>query len=145
MNIINLLKADHKKVKEIFSEIEETSSKAEKKRTKLFETLHQELAIHEKIEETIFYPRLKKEKEAKDIVLESYEEHHVMDLLLQELAELEPGAESWLPKLIVLKEVVEHHVKEEEKELFPQTQKLLPKEELETMGMEATALKEENS
>lgn len=143
MDILQLLKADHDKVKEIISTLCETSTTAIKTQIKLFNTLKDELELHEKIEETIFYPVLKKHQETKDLVLEAFEEHHVVDLILEELEKIEPKEEDWKPKLTVLKENLEHHIKEEESELFPKTKKLLDQATLNEMGQEMQKTKEQ--
>ena len=141
MNILDLLKTDHNKVKEIISTLCETSNTAIKTQLKLFNTLKEELELHEKIEETIFYPALKKHQETKDLVLEAFEEHHVIDLILEELEKTEPKEENWKPKLTVLKENLEHHIKEEENDLFPKTKKVLDQATLKEMGEKMLLMK----
>ncbi len=143
MDILDLLKTDHDKVKEIISTLCETSSTAIKTQLKLFNTLKEEIDLHEKIEETIFYPALKKFKETEDLVLEAFEEHHVVDLILEELQKAEPKEENWKPKLTVLRENLEHHIEEEENELFPKTKKVLNQETLNEMGQEMQKIKEQ--
>ena len=88
MNAISLLKADHDKVKKLLAELETTTERGVKTRSELFATIKGELTIHEVIEEEIFYPELKAHPKARDIVLEGYEEHHVVDLLMGELEDL---------------------------------------------------------
>ncbi len=144
MTILELLKKDHKVVKDILKELGETSPRAIKTKIGLFKNLKHELDLHEKVEETIFYPPLKKHNETKDLILEAYEEHHVVDLILQELEELEPKEESWMPKLTVLKENVEHHIHEEEEELFPKVEKIFDQDTLIKMGKEMLQMKIEN-
>ena len=85
MDAIALLKADHDKVKKMLADGEETTERAEKTRTELFDKLKSEMLIHERIEEEIFYPALKSHPKARDIVLEGYEEHHVVDEIMGEL------------------------------------------------------------
>src|SRR3954452_17377380 len=82
------------------------------------------LTLHEEIEETFFYPRLKEKSTSEDLVLESYQEHHVMDLLMGEISKLKPSDEEWEPKITVLQENTEHHIEEEEGELFPKVRKI---------------------
>src|ERR1044072_9876921 len=103
MNAFQLLKEDHQKVSGIFQQIEPTTERAEKTRTELFAQLKQELDIHARIEETIFYPAIKQAKETHDITLEAYEEHNVVKQLLAELDELSKSDETWGAKLKVLK------------------------------------------
>ncbi|MBY0462317.1 MAG: hemerythrin domain-containing protein [Alphaproteobacteria bacterium] len=143
MNILDLLKTDHNKVKEIISTLCETSNTAIKTQLKLFNTLKEELELHEKIEEIIFYPALKKHQETKDLVLEAFEEHHVIDLILEELEKTEPKEENWKPKLTVLKENLEHHIKEEENDLFPKTKKVLDQTTLNEMGEKMLLMKKD--
>jgi hemerythrin superfamily protein len=85
MNAITLLEEDHAKVKTLLSELESTTERGVKTRSELFATIKGELTLHETVEEEIFYPALKAHPKAKDIVLEGYEEHHVVDLLMSEL------------------------------------------------------------
>lgn len=134
MNVISLLKADHKKVAGIFEKLEPTTERGVKTRTELFTTLKQELDAHAYIEETYLYPVLEKADETHDIALEAVEEHSVVKTLLAELEQLPKDDESWGAKLKVLKENVEHHVEEEEGEMFTKARKVLSEAELESLG-----------
>ena len=134
MNAIQLLKEDHKKVSGIFEQLEPTTERAEKTRTELFAKLKQELDIHAHIEETIFYPAIKQEAETREIVLEGFEEHHVVKMLLKELEALPVDTEQWTAKLKVLQENVEHHVEEEEGEMFQKARDVLSEEQIEQLG-----------
>jgi len=134
MNAIELLKADHEKVSEIFEKLEDTTESDEKTRTELFTKLKQELDLHAHIEETIFYPVLKKAEETRDITMEGIQEHHVVKVLLGELNSMGAGSEVWTAKLKVLQENVEHHVEEEEDDMFKSARQVLSKERLEELG-----------
>ena len=129
MDVFKLLKQDHREVEQLFKKIEKSSESARKTREKTFKQLAQELTAHTAVEERIVYPRLKEIKGLKDTVNEGFEEHHVAKQLLEELNELPSDNEQWKAKLSVLKEIVQHHVQEEEKELFPKAQKALDKKE----------------
>jgi iron-sulfur cluster repair protein YtfE (RIC family) len=133
MNAFTLLKADHKKVAGLLEKIDETTERAVKTREELFTQLKTELDIHTRIEEEIFYPALKDADETRDITLEAYEEHNVVKTLLGELESLGKDQEEWTAKFTVLKENIEHHVEEEEGEMFPKAKKVLG-EEAETLG-----------
>jgi len=122
------LKKDHRKVEDLFSQIEKAGDKAAKKREKLFQTLKLELTAHAEAEEQVLYAEIKKVEKLKDLSLEAYEEHHVVKILLEELTELSAEDEKWMAKLTVLKEMIEHHVEEEEGEMFPKAEKSLDKE-----------------
>jgi hypothetical protein len=142
MDALSLLKADHDKVKKMLAKGEETTDRAEKTRTELFATLKAELMIHERIEEEIFYPALKSHPKAKDIVLEAYEEHHVVDEIMGELEATDVGDETWGAKFKVMKENIEHHIEEEEGEMFKQVRSVFETEELETLGARMMELKQ---
>jgi hemerythrin superfamily protein len=129
-----MLKADHDKVKKLLTELESTTERGVKTRAELFATIKGELTVHEVIEEEIFYPALKSHPKAKDIVLEGYEEHHVVDLLMGELEALDVSDETWGAKAIVMKENVEHHIEEEEGEMFKQARQVFDRQELEDLG-----------
>jgi hemerythrin-like domain-containing protein len=134
MDAIALLTADHDKVKKLLTELDSTTERGVKTREELFATIKGELTVHEVIEEEIFYPALKEHPKAKDIVLEAYEEHHVVDQVMAELEGLDVSDETWGAKATVMKENVEHHIDEEEREMFAQARKVFDKAELEQLG-----------
>lgn len=145
MDAIKLLKEDHKKVKALFEEVEGLGERASTQRKNLFQKIDQELTLHSKIEETLFYPEFKKRaenSEERDEVLEAYEEHGVVKVMIGELEDLDPKDEKYKPKLTVLKELVLHHVKEEEGELFPMARELFEPDELNRIGDRIVAAKE---
>jgi len=142
MDAIALLKADHEKMKGLLNELEATTERGVKTRTELFATIKGELTLHEIIEEEIFYPELKAHPKAKDIVLEAYEEHHVVDLLVGELEALDVGDETWGAKATVMKENIEHHIEEEEGEMFKQARQVFDAAELDDLGTRMEARKQ---
>jgi hemerythrin superfamily protein len=145
MDAIKLLKEDHKKVKALFEQVEGLGDRAATQRKNLFQKIDKELTLHSKIEETLFYPEFKKRaknSEERDEVLEAYEEHGVVKVMIGELEDLDPKDEKYKPKLAVLKELVLHHVKEEEGELFPMARELFEPEELNRIGDRIVAAKE---
>src|SRR6185436_18619884 len=137
MDAFELLKKDHKKVSGLFEQIEQASGTAKKS---IFTQLKSELDLHAQIEEMIFYPALENKDESRDITLEAYEEHKVVKDLLAELA-AQPHSDEWDAKLTVLKENVEHHVEEEEGELFDKAEAVLSDEQIERLGAEMEAAK----
>jgi hemerythrin superfamily protein len=141
MDAIAMLKADHDKVKKLLEELVTTTERGVKTRADLFSTIKGELTIHELIEEEIFYPALKSHPKAVDIVLEGYEEHHVVDLLMGELEDLDVADETWGAKAMVMKENVEHHIEEEEGEMFPKARQVFARQELKELGARMTARK----
>ncbi len=145
MDAITLLKTDHVKVKGLLTELESTTERGVKTRTELFATIKGELTLHEIVEEEIFYPELKAHPKAKDIVLEGYEEHHVVDVLMSELEALDVADETWGAKALVMKENIEHHIEEEEGEMFTKARSVFDKAELEDLGRRMEARKQSAS
>src|SRR6476660_5614070 len=141
MNAITLLEADHQKFKKLLNELESTTARGVKTRTELFATIKGELTLHEIVEEEIFYPELKAHPRAQDIVLEGYQEHHVVDLLMGELEALDVSDETWGAKATVMKENIEHHIEEEEGEMFRQARQVFDAAELDDLGAQMEARK----
>ena len=142
MDALKLLKEDHDKVKKMLEEGDSSTERAVKTRTDLFTKLKQELQVHEAIEEEIFYPALKEHAEAKEIVLEAYEEHDVVDTIMGELEATPVEDETWAAKFTVMKENLEHHIEEEEGEMFKQARSVLGESDLEDLGDRMRARKQ---
>ena len=134
MDALKLLEEDHKKVKKILSDLDSTTERGVKTREELFTKVKQELMVHEAIEEEIFYPALKDHPKAKELVLEAYEEHHVVDNVMAEIVSLPFDDEKWGAKLTVMKENLEHHIEEEEDEMWKQARQVFSDDELEELG-----------
>lgn len=143
MNAFALLKADHKKVADILEKLDSTTERGVKTREELFTQLKTELDVHARIEETIFYPALEEAKETRDITLEAFEEHRLIKQLLGELEKMSKDQEEWTAKFTVLKENIEHHVEDEEGEMFPNARKVLSEEQAETLGTRLEEAKKE--
>ena len=145
MDALTLLEQDHQKVKKLMGEIEKTTERGVKTREELFTKLVQELTVHEQIEERIFYPGVKEQattKKLEEIVTESFEEHHFVNVVIAEIKETPYDAEEWAAKFSVMMENVEHHAfEEEEGEMFPKVRKLFSKAELEELGAQMEDLK----
>lgn len=138
MNAFELLKNDHQIVSGLFDRIESATGR---EKTQLFTRLKSELDVHAHVEEKIFYPALENKKESREITLEAYEEHNVVKDLLAELANGSTADEQWDAKLKVLRENVDHHVEEEEGELFDKADDVLSDEDIERLGNEMEAEK----
>jgi hemerythrin-like domain-containing protein len=143
MDAITLLKDDHDAVKGLLEKIDATTERGVKTREDLFTRIQRDLEVHEAIEEEIFYPALKEHPKAKDLVLEAYEEHNVVDLVMAEIREVPFDDETWGAKFTVMKENLEHHIEEEEGEMFPQARQVFDREELAELGERMQARKEE--
>lgn len=141
MNVYDLLKEDHAKVSGIFEKLDATTERALKTREELFNKLNSELEVHSALEEQFFYPALKQAAETRDITLEALEEHSIVKALLEELASTPKDNEKWTAKLTVLKENVEHHVEEEEGEMFKKARSVLTDEQAGEIGARMEAAK----
>ena len=147
MNAIELLKADHEKVRGLFEQLTKTTKRAEKTRAELLEKIRLELDVHTQIEEEIFYPAFKDavgESEDEAMVFEALEEHRAAgELVLPDLLETDITSDRFSGRAKVLKELVEHHAEEEEKEMFKTARKVLSAEQLQSLGEEMAARKQE--
>jgi hemerythrin-like domain-containing protein len=145
MDAISLLEEDHRKMKKLLSELESTTERGVKTREDLFATVKDELTVHETIEEEIFYPALKEHPKTKEIALEAYEEHHVVDMVMAEIEDVPHDDETWGAKFKVMKENIEHHIEEEENEMFKQARQVFEEDELEALGEQMRLRKEQLS
>ncbi len=146
MNAIDLLKADHQTVKEILSQLQDSTDRAIKGRTQLLQKLEMEVTVHTKLEEELLYPAFKTagNKDDAEMFYEAKEEHRAVDsLVLPDLKVTDPSAPEFAGRIKVLKELLEHHIEEEESELFPRAEKLLSKSQLTEMGEQMAARKAE--
>ena len=141
MDAITLLENDHRRMEDLLKQGEDTTERAVKGRTQLLATITTELAIHELIEEKLLYPALKKYPEAREIVLEGFQEHHVADLILKELHEVAKDDERWGAKFKVLKENIEHHIEEEEGPMFRTARGVMTADELQQLGARMAQMK----
>jgi hemerythrin-like domain-containing protein len=142
LDALTLLKTDHDKVKKLLAELESTTERGVKTREELFATIKGELTVHEAIEEEIFYPELKAHPKAKEIVLEGIEEHDVVNTLMGQLEDLPVDDETWGPKAKVMKENIEHHIEEEEGEMFAKARQVFDPSELDDLGERMTQRKQ---
>jgi hemerythrin-like domain-containing protein len=140
---ITLLETDHRRFEKLLKEGEESTERARKGRAEILKTLVAELNVHEAIEEQVLYPALEPHAEARHIVLEGFEEHHIADVIIKELKDVATDDEKWGAKFKVLKENIAHHIKEEERMMFPAARGALAREELLALGARMRALKAE--
>jgi hemerythrin superfamily protein len=140
-----ILKQDHDRVRELFKEYPENGKSGGRGKREIVGDLIRELTVHAKVEEEIFYPAVlgRRDPEAEKIVRESFEEHKIVETLLDELSRMTPRDEQYDAKVTVLRESVEHHAKEEENDLFDEAESLFESEELEAMGAEIEDRKDE--
>lgn len=147
MNAIELLKADHDKVRGLFEQLTNTTKRAEKTRVELLEKIRLELDVHTQIEEEIFYPAFKQAVgESKDeaMVFEALEEHRAAgELVLPDLLDTDVVSDKFAGRAKVLKELVEHHADEEEKEMFKKARELFDRAQLDELGAQMAERKKE--
>jgi hemerythrin superfamily protein len=140
MDAISMLKQDHRKVEGLFKEIKE--KKEAKDRERLFKEIKTELTVHTDLEEKLFYPAVLNAKATHDEVIESLEEHKQVKMVLSDLEQTDKSSENWMGGLTVLMEDVQHHIHDEENELFPKVKKeILSEKELEDLGKRMEELK----
>jgi len=147
MDAITFLTNDHKVVRGMLEELAATTTRAVKKRTELVRKIATEIEAHTQIEEEIFYPAFKQAGEKSDddkMFFEAMEEHRAAgDLVLPDLLQTEVGSDQFSGRAKVLKELIDHHAKEEEKEMFPRARKLMDKAQLQELGERLAARKAE--
>jgi hemerythrin superfamily protein len=130
---LTLIREDHRRVQDLFKEFENTGDRNRKKQ--IVQQCLQELQVHATIEEEILYPAIRKHTDAGELMNEAEEEHHVADLLMEEIAGMQPSNKNYDAKFMVLAENVRHHIREEEGEMLPKAAEL-GRERLQQLGME---------
>jgi hemerythrin superfamily protein len=138
---LQILEQEHRRIEELLAEGEATGDRARKTRRDLLGTLASALDAHELMEEKVLYPALESHLEAREIVLEGYEEHHVADVIVKELRAVAADDEQWGAKFKVLKENIEHHIQEEEGEMFRAARGIFSRAELLDLARRMTALR----
>ncbi len=144
MTIFEVLKTDHRKVGELLKKLDKTNEEQPEKREKLFATFKAEMVNHARSEEMAVYVPLKQKEKTRDITFEAYEEHHLVDHLIEQLSLLSPTHETWTAKMTVLKEIIEHHVEEEEDDMFKKMRKAFDSNELKEMALNMKKFKKAN-
>jgi hemerythrin-like domain-containing protein len=141
---LRLLEQDHRRLEALLKEGEETTERATMRRAELLRTLATEISMHEHLEETLLYPALEAHPEAAEIVREGYEEHHIADVVMRELDALATDHSQWGAKFKVLKENIEHHIEEEEGEMFRTARAVMSREELQQLGETMARMKRDD-
>ena len=136
-NAITMLKSDHATIKRLLRELTETTERSTKQRESLVAQIEREIKAHAQAEEEVFYPAFKaaaEKTEKVDLFYEAAEEHHVVDMILPALKVANPKSKEFTAKAKVLKDLVEHHVKEEEGQMFAAARQLFSEDELRELG-----------
>ncbi|MGE5531914.1 MAG: hemerythrin domain-containing protein [Bacteroidota bacterium] len=141
--LFELLQADHDKVKSILDDLSETSSNAQKTRENTFKKLKDELIPHMRAEEQAFYSALEQYEEAREVALEALEEHHVAEGVLGELSSMDIADEHWSAKLKVFQEILEHHIEEEESEVFDAAEESFDDDQMDEITQQIRSIKQE--
>jgi hemerythrin superfamily protein len=140
---IVLLRNDHKAIRKLFREFRSAGPDAEAEKGRIVDQIIEALTVHTYLENECMYPEVRKlAPDLEDDILESFEEHHVADVLVTELAVMKPDNERFDAKATVLIENVEHHIEEEEQEWFPKVREELGRKQLQEMGARLLELKE---
>jgi hemerythrin-like domain-containing protein len=127
---VEILEREHRRFEALLKQGEETTERARATRRELLATLISELNAHELMEEKVLYPALQAHPQGREVVLEGFEEHHVADLIVNELRDVATADEGWGAKFKVLKENIEHHIEEEERNMFRLARGVFSREEL---------------
>ena len=144
MDALELLMADHTRVRGLFSRFQAAEGENDAQAARLAEKIFEDLEVHTKIEEELFYPAVTKlNDEIRELVTEGLEEHHVVDNLMNEAKSLSPSDEEWAAKMKVLIENVEHHAEEEEQEMFPKVRQAMNNDARTELGQGLEARKAE--
>lgn len=136
-NAITMLKSDHATIKRLMRELTETGDRATKQREALVAKIEQEVKMHAQVEEEVFYPAFKAKTrgtDEEDMFYEAAEEHHVVDMVLPALKAANPKSHEFTAKAKVLKDLLEHHIKEEEGEMFPHARQVFSEDQLRELG-----------
>lgn len=141
-DIHDLLETDHAKVKQLLTKIKDSGDSAEKTRDKLFAEVKADLEVHTEFEEKVFYPAARKATGMDDEIKDDLEEHKEADALLEKLSSLKSTTAEWMKTLEDLAEALDHHIKDEETKLFPQSRKKIDAAEAEKMGEKYAGKKE---
>jgi hemerythrin-like domain-containing protein len=144
MSIIEMLKQDHQEASSMMDQIE-SAGEGDASVMQTFNQLKQALMMHMQIEEQIFYPALQSNDQTEDQIGESFEEHQEVKDMLAEMSGLAAGNEEFMGMMADLREAVEHHVEEEENELFPKARKVLGDSRLQEMGQQMMQMKQGRS
>ncbi|MGH9869946.1 MAG: hemerythrin domain-containing protein [Candidatus Polarisedimenticolia bacterium] len=141
---ITLLKEDHKNVKSMLEDLCSGEQADAGSLMELCSQIEQALKLHTEVEEKLFYPAYRDAAESEDdkvLFFEAVEEHHAVDLILEDLKKADPASPSFLARAKVLDELVRHHIKEEEREMFPRAVKFLGEERLAEIGRRVAEMK----
>jgi hemerythrin-like domain-containing protein len=132
MDVFDIIREDHQAVQKILNDMQETSSRATQRRQEDVTKFTQLIEPHMMAEEEVFYPQARERGESKlrEHVIEAYDEHRIAKMVLAELQKMSPQDEAWLPKAKVLKDLIEHHIEEEEGELFEEARKALNQQQI---------------
>ena len=136
-NAITMLKADHATLKRLLRELDGTSERAVKERERLVNEFEREVKMHAQIEEEVFYPAflaVSKGTESEDLFYEAAEEHHIVDMVLPALKAANPKSHEFGAKAKVMKDLIEHHIKEEEQQMFVKARQLFDDDQLRALG-----------
>ncbi len=134
MNIFDRIEQDHDKARQLIAKLKDTSDQARKTRRKLFDEFKLEMWVHHKIEEAVLYATLRENKDMHSEAMEAFNEHHVANGLIEELDTFSVNSEDWAVKFGSLAELIEHHMDEEEDDIFPAARQFLADDVQELMG-----------
>jgi hemerythrin superfamily protein len=148
MNAIELLKEDHREALDLIEQLENIDGSLDAEEaeiefapTELFNQLKSALTLHTQVEEQVFYPAMREFEETRDLIAEALEEHQTVDQILEDMSMMSPNDGDFQDRLEELKENLEHHMGEEEDEMFPKAEELCGEKRLNEMGRQMQQIK----
>lgn len=145
MDVFDIIREDHQAVQKILDDMQETTSRAQQRRKEDVTKFTQLIEPHMMAEEEVFYPQARErgESKLKEHIIEAFDEHRIAKMVLTELQKMNPQDEAWLPKAKVLKDLIEHHIEEEEGELFTEARKALNQQQIQLITQQFQEAKDQ--
>jgi hemerythrin superfamily protein len=143
MNVFDQLIQDHNRARDIIKQLMSTESRHKLTRIDLFNELKRELVAHSHAEEKLFYPKLVDQKPTHDLIEEGINDHHTVEKLLDRISSLSVESDDFLNAISDLQKMVEHHVQEEENQVFPKARQLLDQNQFEPLGEQVKATEDQ--
>lgn len=134
MDVYSAIKRQHDTARETLEQLGDSTTRAEKTRKQLFDTFKRDLWAHNKVEEAVFYAELRKHASIRDDALEAFAEHHMVNSMLEELETTPVTSDNWTAKFSALKELLEHHMEEEEQKIFDMAREIFSDQQATDLG-----------
>jgi hemerythrin superfamily protein len=145
MDALQILAKDHRAVDQLFEQIEKTDNRGANRRGQLYRKLRNELELHAELEEEFFYPALKEHGDTKELANQALEEHSQVKQMLNEIDDLSAEDDQWSEMINELKMAAQHHMREEEHQIFPAARAKLDEARISELGRKIQEMREKAS